>query len=115
MSVDETWNGMNVDSMDKVMTDVLDYADKANKILNNISSIVDDTETCFKCESGDNFRTQYELIKSGIATFNKNFLSYNTDFMRAVRNYQLREETAVEIMTVAKNSVDVSLEQREEI
>lgn len=115
MVTNETWNGMNIDGIEKVMTDILDYADKANKILNNISTIIDETSTCFKCESGDNFRTQYELMKLGITTFNKNFLSYNTDFMQAVKNYKFREETGVEIMTDAKNSVDVSLEKREEI
>ncbi len=114
MATNENWNGINTEGVEKIMVDILDYTERANKILNNISVIVADTSTCFDCESGANFRNQFELIKSGFTTFNKNFLSYNTDLMRVVQNYQLRSDFGVSIMSEGEKSVSVSLEQKEE-
>ena len=80
---------MSVDGIDKVMSDILDYADKANKILNQISDLIEDTSTYFACESGDKFREQYAMMQVGITTINKNILSYNADLMNVKKNYQL--------------------------
>lgn len=108
------WDKMNLDAMDKVMTDIVDYASNANKILGNIDVMIDETKDFFDCECGDSFRTQYHLFKANHATFNKNYLSYNTDFANAKANYRLREEVGVEIMYEARKSVEVSFDQREE-
>lgn len=108
------WDKMNLNAMDKVMTNIVDYASSANKILRNIDVMIDETKDFFDCECGDLFRAQYQLFRTNHATFNKNYLSYNTDFSNAKANYKLREEVGVEIMNEAKKSVEVSIDQREE-
>lgn len=108
------WDKMDLNAIDKVMTDIVDYANNANKILGNIDVMIDDTKDFFDCDCGDSFRAQYQLFKSNHVIFNKNYLSYNTDFANAKANYRLREEVGVEIMNEAKKSVEVSFDQREE-
>ncbi len=101
----EVWNGISVDGMDKLMTDILDYADKCNKTLNQISDLVEDTSTYFICESGDKFRDQFSMLKVGNATINKNILSYNEDLMNVKRDYQNRSEQGTEILNAGENDV----------
>lgn len=114
MANEEIWNGIDTEGVEKVMVNILDYADKANKILNNISLIVSDTEACFNCQSGVDFRGQFELIKSEFTILNKNFLSYNTDFIHVIQNYRSREEYGTNILNDGTKSVDVSLEKWKE-
>ena len=114
MANEENWNGIDTEGVKLVMTNILDYADKANKILNNIALIVSDTSMCLECQSGTDFREQFELIKSEFTIFNKNFLSYNTDFMKVIQNYRTREEYGANVLNEGTKSVNVSLEKREE-
>ena len=96
-------DGLNIGGIEHVMTDILSYTNRANQILNNISSIIDDTKTCFKCEAGDSFREQYASVSIDISTLNNNFLSYNLDFGRVVNNYRHRDDVSAEIVTANSN------------
>ena len=81
MQDSEIWNGISMEGMDKLMSDILDYADRSNKVLNQIADLVDSTSTYFICESGDKFRDQFSMLKVGNPIINKNILSYNEDLM----------------------------------
>ncbi len=94
----EDWNGVSIEGIDKLMTDILDYADKTNKIFNQISDLVDSTQSCFACDAGDQFREQYHFIQIHQSTINSNILSYNTDLMHVKTNYLGRERGATEII-----------------
>lgn len=105
MQTTEIYNGISEDGIDKLMSDILDYADKSNKILNQISDLVNDTELYFSCESGDKFRDQFNMLKVGNAAINKNILSYNDDLMNVKKNYQARVDKGVEILKTGQNDV----------
>ena len=101
----ENWNGIS-QGFDKLMSDIIDYADKSNKTLNQISDFISETSTYFVCESGDKFRDQFSMLKIGNATINKNILSYNEDLMNVKRNYQSRVEVGTDILNAGKNDVN---------
>lgn len=101
----ENYNGISLDGIDKLMTDILDYAEKSNRILNQITDIVSDTTNYFQCESGDKFRDQFSMLKVGNASINKNILSYNDDLMNVKKNYQTRNEKGVEILNAGEQDV----------
>lgn len=102
----EIWNGISQTGIDKLMSDIIDYADKSNRILNQISDLVEDTTTYFSCESGDKFRDQFSMLKVGNAIINKNILSYNEDLMNVKQNYQNRSEIGAEILRTGENDVN---------
>lgn len=106
MQETEKWNGISVEGIDKLMSDILSYADKSNRILNQISDLVSETSTYFSCESGDKFRDQFSMLSVGNATINKNILSYNEDLMSVKQNYQMRTEAGIEILNEGQNKVD---------
>ena len=110
----DNWNGISSTGIDKLMTDILDYADKSNKIINQIDEIVEGTASYFKCDSGDTFRTRFSQFNYEAATINKNILSYNTDLLATKKNYANREDRMVEMLVDAKNQVkDVSIKKEE--
>jgi uncharacterized protein YukE len=112
----ENWNGISSTGIDKLMTDFIDYAEKSNKIINQIDEIVEGTASYFKCESGDTFRSRYSQLNYEAATINKNILSYNTDFLAVKSNYGRREEGMVAMANDAKNAVkDVSFKKEERL
>ena len=105
MQETEKWNGISIEGIDKLMSDILEYADKSNRILNQISDLVSETTNYFSCESGDKFRDQFSMLSLGNPTVNKNLLSYDEDLMSVKKNYQARKESGVEILTDGQNNV----------
>lgn len=112
--IDTTVNGISNEGIDKVMLDLLDYADKSNKTLNQIDDLIDETKNYFACESGEIFREQFEMLKTGFRTIHTNLISYHNDLMRVKQNYQLRQETGVEILRAGEKSVPI-VQEREEL
>ena len=100
-----SWNGISIEGIDKLMSDILDYVDKSNKILNQIDDLVDETSSYFSCESGDKFREKFEMLKAGTPIINSNILSYNTDLMNVKHNYQLRANAGVDMLNAGNNQV----------
>ena len=94
-----------MEGMDKLMSDILDYADRSNKVLNQIADLVDSTSTYFICESGDKFRDQFSMLKVGNPIINKNILSYNEDLMNVKKDYQNRSLVGSEILKTGENDV----------
>ncbi len=105
MQDSEIWNGISMEGMDKLMSDILDYADRSNKVLNQIADLVDSTSTYFICESGDKFRDQFSMLKVGNPIINKNILSYNEDLMNVKKDYQNRSLVGSEILKTGENDV----------
>ncbi len=105
MQETEKWNGISTEGIDKLMSDILEYADKSNRILNQISDLVSETANYFSCESGDKFRDQFSMLSMGNATINKNILSYDEDLMSVKQNYQGRAEAGIEILNGGQNNI----------
>ena len=51
--------GINLDSIDKLILDIYNYAERVNKTLNQISDVVDQTKNFYACESADNYRNKF--------------------------------------------------------
>lgn len=101
----DEYNGVSNEGIDKLMLDVIDYADKMNKVLNQIADLINDTEVYFSCESGDKFRDQFNMLKVSNPIINKNILSYNDDYMNVKKNYQERANKSVEILNAGEQDV----------
>ena len=55
--------GINLDSIDKLILDIYNYAERVNKTLNQISDVVDQTKNFYACESADNYRNKFNSPK----------------------------------------------------
>lgn len=99
------WNGISETGIDKLMMDIIDYAEKMNQILNNISNLVEDTKEFYDCDSGEKFRNRYGELQQSFSTVNKNILSYNTDLLNVKLDYLNREVYLTENLNKSSSTV----------
>lgn len=81
--------GISTDKIDKLMLDILDYAEKNNKILNQIQTLVNNSSKYFICDAGNSYRKKFNEFFNEASTVNKNILSYNDDY-RSIKNHYLQ-------------------------
>lgn len=106
--------GMSLDRIDKLMTDIYDYAEKSNKILKDIESLANETKEYFISDEGNLFRTRINELLHESTTINKNILSYNTDMMTVKNHYLNINDSGTKIMEEAAKSVEGRVMYREE-
>ncbi len=101
-----TNRGVSLDKIDKLMTDIYDYADRSNKILNDIEKLANDTRDYFVSDEGNLFRNKISELLHESTTINKNILSYNTDMMTLKNSYISINDEGLKIMKEATDSVE---------
>jgi len=96
--MDEKVSGINEIGLDKIALEVVESADKINKILNQIQLLVDGTNSYFLSSSGDEFRKKMSDQASYYQTMNQNILSYASDFVNLKKYYQVKVFEVSDIM-----------------
>lgn len=112
MAQEQIINGISATALDKMILDIYDYAEKSNKIINEIDSLVSETKNYFICEAGDSFRSKYDKLSSQKHSLNKNILSYTSDLTSVKEHYVKRTESAAEFLNSAKKEKDVERKNR---
>lgn len=102
--MNETVSGINEAGIDKIALEVIESADKMNKILNQIQLLVDETNSYFLSSSGNEFRKKMSDQASYYQTMNQNILSYASDFVNLKTYYQSKTEEMMDILQ--KPSID---------
>ena len=73
--------GINIDSIDKLILDIYNYAERVNKTLNQITDVVDQTKNFYDCEAAQNYRNKFNSFKTNFNVINKNLNSYAEDLI----------------------------------
>lgn len=107
-------SGVSLDRIDKLMTDIYDYADKSNRILKDIESLANETQDYFVSDEANLFRNKISELLHESTTINKNILSYNTDMMKVKERYISINDGGLKIMKEATNSVEQRAMYKEE-
>lgn len=81
-------SGINEHQIDKLTIDIMEYADRINKVLNQIQELVNSSGLYLKSESGNTFRENFKLIEKNYQTMNQNILSYARDFVKVKAIYR---------------------------
>lgn len=113
MTQNEDWNGISIKGTEKLMLDIIDYADRCNKISNQITDLVNESSEYFNCESATMFREYYNQVANEITTLNKNILSYNTDLLNVKKNYEKRNLDSSNLMSEFTRKTSIHNEIRE--
>ncbi len=98
--------GISEQGIDRLMIDILNYCEKCNSIMNDISSIVDETRNYFTGYAGDKFRQNYSLISNEYSTLKNNILSYNSDLLSVKNQYIASVDDAVTMIKDAQGNVE---------
>lgn len=98
--------GINVDSVDKLILDIYNYAERINKTLNQITDVVDRTKTFYNCDAANNYRNKFENFKMNFSTIDKNIKSYAEDLIKLKNRYQNISYQAVETIRIATNTIE---------
>ena len=81
-------SGINEHQIDKLTIDIMEYADRINKVLNQIQELVNSSGLYLNSESGNTFRENFKLIEKNYQTMNQNILSYASDFVKVKAIYR---------------------------
>lgn len=92
-------SGINEQLIDKLAVDIMDYADRINRVLNEIQELVNISSMYANSESNSTFRKQFKEIEKNYQTVNQNILSYAKDFIKVKQIYNNKiTDSANELM-----------------
>lgn len=95
--------GINESGLDKIALEVIESADKINKIFNQLQLLVDGTNSYFSSVSGDEFRKKMADQTLYYQTMNQNILSYASDFVNLKTYYQVKADEMTDIIQTHSN------------
>lgn len=102
--MNEQISGINESGLDKIALEVIEAADRINKIFNQLQLLVDETSSYFSSPSGDAFRKKMTEQASYYQTVNQNILSYASDFVNLKTIYQIKTNEMVDIFQKPSNN-----------
>lgn len=93
--------GINIDSIDKLILDIYNYAERINKTLNQVSDVVDQTKNFYDCETATNYRNKFNDFKTNFSIMNENLKSYAEDLIKLKNRYQNVDSNITEVIKKA--------------
>ena len=96
-------SGISEVGLNKLITDIYDYADASNRIINQINDLVYSTSEFFRSDSGDLYRKKFSRLCEEHSTIKNNILSYTSDFANVKAHYKNRNIVAADIIKSGKN------------
>lgn len=99
--------GINLDSIDKLILDIYNYAERANKTLNQIADVVDQTKTFYNCDEADNYRNKFNSFRTNFKVVNKNLVSYAEDLIKIKNRYQNVSDEMTQTINKAIANIEV--------
>ncbi len=107
--------GVSTSKLDKLMVDVIDYAEKSKRITNAIEMLIRETREYYVSSEADLFRSKFEQLVPTINTVNQNILVYNDDLLKLKGNYSKLEVEATELINEAQRQVRQKENMKEEL
>ena len=98
--------GINIDSIDKLILDIYNYAERINKTLNQISDVVDQTNTFYQCDVATEYRNKFNSFRTNFAIIDKNIKSYADDLIKLKNRYQNVDKNITDSIKRAMNSLE---------
>lgn len=98
--------GINIDSVDKLILDIYNYAERINKTLNQISNVVDQTRNFYVCDAANNYRNRFNSFRTNFNVVNKNVISYAEDLIKLKNRYQNIDDNMTQSIKKAISNVD---------
>lgn len=98
--------GIDVDSIDKLVLDIYNYADKISKTLNQISEVVDRTKSFYVSSASNDFRNKFNSFSANFPTINKNIVSYADDLIKLKNRYQTIDEDLTQTVRKAMLKIE---------
>ena len=84
--------GINIDSIDKLILDIYNYAERINKTLNQITDVVEQTRIFYDCASAKKYREKFNNFSANFNVINTNLKSYAEDMIKLKNKYQRVDE-----------------------
>lgn len=100
-------HGINTDSMDMIITEILDYADMAMEKLYDIETLVSNSESYFKGDAQKVLRKKFNDISVSFPAVKNNIISYAEELNRLKSAYIEQNETIN--LIVKKSSDDINM------
>ena len=105
-------NGINIDLIDKLIIDIIEYSDDISKIFNDIDIQVSETLNFMPDDLKKHFNECYSDMSDNYQIVNANILSYSTDYAKVKDAYVTRGINIVK--QINNNASDVKLKEKYE-
>ena len=90
--------GVSEIGIDRLISDIYDYAQSCNTIINQIDEKVQSTCDYFKCHSANTFRLNFEKLFEQRTNLNNNILSYSRDLAKVKAHYKKRDKKTANVV-----------------
>ena len=101
--------GINEENLNNLILELGNRNDTILDLFNQIEDKVINSQTFFKCESGNAFRTKFESIKAGFPQIKQNLEVYCTDLINAkTGNIEIDSTALRKAMNGAENLKDLT-------
>lgn len=97
---------INEQLVERLILNLGDYAERSNRIINDINSLAAGSKSYFDCDAANKFRNKCEQITSEKNTLNKNILSYTNDLVRLKSHYEKISSETAAILKSAESKVE---------
>lgn len=98
--------GINLDSVNKLILDIYNYTERINKTLNQISDVVEQTQTFYKGVEADNYRNKFKNFEMNFKVVNKNMISYAEDLIKLKNRYQNMSDEMTQKINKATGKIE---------
>lgn len=88
-------SGVNEVGLDRIATDIIEYADKLNNIFNQLQLLVDNSKNYFNSEVNQIFCRNFKKQAEYYQIINQNILSYASDFVKIKQSYKVGAENII--------------------
>lgn len=95
--------GVNEQKMENLALDIIEYANRLNKIFNRIQLITDETKNSFISDQGDLFRKKLENQSNYYQIVNQNILSYANDIIKVNNKYKFGVKQIADSINVVES------------
>lgn len=89
-------SGISEVGIDRLISDIYDYAESCNNIIGQIDDKVQSTKEFFKCNTADLFRQKFRKLFDERSILNYNILSYSRDLAKVKAHYKRRDIKSAE-------------------
>ena len=101
-------SGLNFSKLDFVGQNVIEYAEKINNILNDITEINDKLFNALSYDDVSKIKSKYDSIKVNYSVIVNNILSYNDDFAKIKKKVNISQEDLFININNEINKVDTN-------
>lgn len=104
--------GINEDTINKLILDIYDYAEKISQTLDQVTNEVTLTKSFYKSSAASAYRNDFNNFKTNFSIINKNIISYAEDLTKLKNRYKRIDQNMSATIKKTTNNIEVGQKKK---